>query len=95
MTDITEVFLPSMPPSKKATNEGEIHIVHDTGKSVMTLLVPHPEEVYKVCDFYFYFMFWTHEFELYSILWKERRVLIPISQIRITVFALQMCLVAS
>lgn len=48
MTDITDVFLPAIPPSKKVSNEGEIHITHDTGKSNMVLVVPNREEVYKV-----------------------------------------------
>ncbi|GAN04298.1 conserved hypothetical protein [Mucor ambiguus] len=47
MTDITDVFLPAIPPSKKVSSEGEIHITHDAGKSTMVLVVPNREEVYK------------------------------------------------
>lgn len=48
MTDITDVFLPAIPPTKKVSTEGEIHIIHDAGKSTMVLVVPNREEVYKV-----------------------------------------------
>jgi neurofibromin 1 len=48
MTDINDVFLPAIPPSKKVSNEGEIHITHDGGKSTMVLVVPNREDVYKV-----------------------------------------------
>ncbi|KAL7314719.1 hypothetical protein PS15m_006255 [Mucor circinelloides] len=47
MTDITDVFLPAIPPTKKVSTEGEIHIIHDAGKSTMVLVVPNREEVYK------------------------------------------------
>lgn len=48
MTDIADVFLPAIPPSKKVSTEGEIHVTYDAGKSTMVLVVPNREEVYKV-----------------------------------------------
>jgi hypothetical protein len=48
MTDIVDVFLPAVPPTQKASSEGEIHITHDSGKATMVLVVPNREEVYKV-----------------------------------------------
>ncbi|KAI8877183.1 hypothetical protein K501DRAFT_278706 [Backusella circina FSU 941] len=47
MTDITDIFLPAIPPNKKASNEGEIHILHEGGKSTLVLVVSNREEVYK------------------------------------------------
>ncbi|CEP17257.1 hypothetical protein, partial, partial [Parasitella parasitica] len=47
MTDITDVYLPAIPPTKKATAEGEIHISYDAGKTTMILVTPNRDEVYK------------------------------------------------
>ncbi|KAI9476341.1 MAG: hypothetical protein EXX96DRAFT_507481 [Benjaminiella poitrasii] len=47
MTDLVDVFLPPMSTAKKPTAEGEIHIVYNTGKSVMIIVVPNREEVYR------------------------------------------------
>lgn len=55
MRDITDIFLPALPPSKKASNDGEIHILYEGGKSTLVLVVPNREEVYKVNK-------WRHSF---------------------------------
>ncbi|RCI06233.1 Ras GTPase activating protein ira2, partial [Rhizopus stolonifer] len=47
MTDIANIFLPPVPPNKKASNEGEIHIITDSGRATLVLVVPNREEVYK------------------------------------------------
>ncbi|KAI8357236.1 hypothetical protein BD560DRAFT_197971 [Blakeslea trispora] len=47
MTDIYNVFLPPMPPNKKASDNGEIHVITDSGRSTIALVVPNRDEVYK------------------------------------------------
>ncbi|KAI8370897.1 hypothetical protein EDC96DRAFT_502763 [Choanephora cucurbitarum] len=47
MTDICNIFLPPITPNKKTTNSGEIHIVTNSGKETMVLVVPNRDEVYR------------------------------------------------
>lgn len=48
MDDLVNIYLPPIQPNKKGSNEGEIHITVDRGKSVLMFIVPNREEVYKV-----------------------------------------------
>ena len=48
MTDICNIFLPPITPNKKMANNGEIHIVTNSGKATMVLVVPNRDEVYRV-----------------------------------------------
>ncbi|KAI8981655.1 hypothetical protein BDF20DRAFT_955314 [Mycotypha africana] len=47
MTDIVDIFMPTIPSSKRTSDEGELHIVHDSGKATMVLIVPNCEEIYR------------------------------------------------
>lgn len=48
MDDLVNISLPPIQPNKKGSNEGEIHITVDRGKSTLMFIVPNREEVYKV-----------------------------------------------
>lgn len=51
MNDLSSISLPSILTGKKGSNEGEIQVTVNNGKSTMVLVVPNREEVYNVSEY--------------------------------------------